>query len=213
MPHRNWTTWVTNASDISIYDYYGNIGIGTTIPNHTLDVYGDINTNTSYYMVGNDVWQYMITSAWAAGQVWSSNGAGQWSRANSMGGEATDLVLVSLVFIGGVWSISDTQVLFTTNSSHIWINAVLNSYGIVTTYPPTYYWLSLGFNWYNLDSHEIISATYIAWNSTDAVLKLVLGDRDGNNRIEFTMSDDATTNTLVWPDRLMILFAAPGPYN
>jgi hypothetical protein len=73
----------------------GYVGIGTTTPNYSLTVNGDINivsttaTNT-LRLNGIDFGQYFIDSAGTNGYVWTSDGSGAGGWSPSTGGETWD---------------------------------------------------------------------------------------------------------------------------
>jgi hypothetical protein len=67
------------------------------------------------------------------------------------------------------------------------------------------------YNSFYVDSHELVSAMLI--NTNGGTNKLAMGDRDGNNMIEFTVSDDSSVNPLVAGDIVNLIAVFPTPNN
>lgn len=118
----------------------------------------------------------------------------------------TDMVAFSLHYNGANnWVIEQTRVLLTSNPSRVGVPVQFVS----AAKPGTGHYV-LDLTWggtYHIDSDEIVSATLITPNFN--AIKLGLVDVDGNNRVEFVTSDDATLNDIPAGSEIKIIFVIP----
>ncbi len=118
--------------------------------------------------------------------------------------EMNDVIMFSLRWTGSTFTVENTRVLYTDTLSHVDDSVTFVSYERGTH---SSYELRVHFNNYYIDSDEVISAEYIA--DSNGVLKLSMQDADGDNRIEFVISDDASANNLIAGDEIKFIVGWP----
>ncbi len=118
----------------------------------------------------------------------------------------TDMVAFSLNYNGGnAWTIEQTRVLLTSDPNRVGVPVQF----VTAAKPGTGHYV-LDLTWggsYHIDSDEIVSANLITPNFN--AIKLSMVDVDGNNRVEFVTSDDATLNDLPAGSEIKITFVIP----
>jgi hypothetical protein len=116
--------------------------------------------------------------------------------------DTTNVIMFQLRWTGSAFVSDKTLVLSTTDVTNKNYDVVVAS----TTVSGSYYKIRASFNGYYMDSKEVVSAQYIAQNG---LLKLSMSNTDGNNLLEFVISDDASANTLTIGDEINFIVAFP----